>query len=55
MKEMMFMFGYAKTEAEPENNTAFYNFGKNDPMSARHKSFRTLNENMIDWVCSLDD
>jgi len=55
MKEMMFMFGYATTEAEPDNNTAFYNFGKNDPMAARHKSFRTLNENMIDWVCSLDD
>ena len=31
MKEMIYYFGYAKTNEDPDNYTGFYDFTKPDP------------------------
>ena len=53
---MIYFFGYAKTEREPDNSTGFFEYDTVDEQFERkHKFFKTQNEGMIDWVSQLSD
>lgn len=54
---MVHFFGYAvNEELDPHNTTAFYPIDNPDSELAKtHKGYLVQNENMVDWVCTMNE
>lgn len=53
---MAHFFGYAvNKEADPKNSTGFFDFGEGTELAKTHKGYLEQNDNMVDWVCTMND
>ena len=55
LSEVIHIFGYTSHESMPDNKTDFFEMPKDDKHKSKFMSFRDINDDMINWVCSVTD
>ena len=56
MKDIMYYFGYAKVDSDPESYTAFHEYADPNPeLVATYNGYKTLNQHSLEWNAYMTD
>ena len=55
LSEIIYIFGYTSHESMPDNKTDFFEMPTDDKNKSKFMSFRDINDDMLNWVCSMQE